>query len=72
MGEAVPVSAGVRVTSSDADHAAMVLGQFELGKVPVSWSGMPLLVIERVVAEQDHETVLFMFTDGLLLRASYA
>jgi hypothetical protein len=72
MGEVVPVSAGVRVTSSEADHAAMVLGQLELGNVPVAWSGMPLLVIERVVPEQDHVTVLFIITDALLLNALYA
>jgi hypothetical protein len=33
---------------------------------------MPLAVIERVVALQDHVTVLCAFTEALLLNASYA
>jgi hypothetical protein len=56
---------------AEAEYSLIVFGQFGLGKTPTSWSGIPLLVIERVVSEQDQVTVLFVLTEALLLSPVY-
>ena len=56
---------------AETDCAEMVLGQLELGNVPVSWSGIPFPVTVRVVLVQVHSTVLVALTEGLLLKPEY-
>lgn len=53
---------------ADTLCAEMVLGLLALGKVPTSWSGMPLAVNVRAVA-QAQLAVLLALTDALLFSA---
>ena len=52
---------------ADTVWALMVLGLPALGKVPTSWSGMPLAVSMRWVAEQLQLAVLVALTEALAL-----